>query len=96
MDKIKIGILRETTKSDDRRVPLTPRQCFQLQQDYPNVEVYVQPCPIRCYEDYDYKAFGIPVQEDVTGCDILMGIKEVAIDKLIEGKTYLFFSHTMK
>jgi saccharopine dehydrogenase (NAD+, L-lysine-forming) len=96
MDKIKIGILRETTKSDDRRVPLTPRQCFELQQDYPNVEVYVQPCSIRCYDDHDYKAFGIPLQEDVSGCDILLGIKEVAVDKLIDGKTYLFFSHTMK
>jgi saccharopine dehydrogenase (NAD+, L-lysine forming) len=95
MDTIKIGILRET-KVDDKRVPLTPRQCFELQQDYPNVKIFVQPCPIRCYTDHDYKAFGIPVVDDLTNCDILLGIKEVAVDKLIEGKTYLFFSHTIK
>jgi hypothetical protein len=32
----------------------------------------------------------------MTGCDILIGIKEVPIDKLIPNKTYLFFSHTIK
>jgi len=33
---------------------------------------------------------------DVSECDILMGIKEVPTKNLIEEKTYLFFSHTMK
>jgi len=36
------------------------------------------------------------VTEDVTGCDILMGVKEVESGKLLPGKTYLFFSHTAK
>jgi alanine dehydrogenase len=36
------------------------------------------------------------VQEDVSDCDILMGIKEVPIQHLIANKTYLFFSHTLK
>lgn len=96
MERIKIGILHETKKADDKRVPLTPRQCFEVMQEYPNVEVIVQPCATRCYSDHDYKSFGIKLQDDVSECDILMGIKEVSNNALIPGKTYLFFSHTMK
>jgi hypothetical protein len=36
------------------------------------------------------------VVEDLTTCDILLGVKEVDIPALIPGKTYLFFSHTAK
>src|SRR5690606_33181210 len=32
----------------------------------------------------------------ITDCDLLLGVKEVPIDKLLPGKTYLFFSHTIK
>jgi len=32
----------------------------------------------------------------MSDCDILLGIKEVPVDQLIPGKTYLFFSHTKK
>ena len=39
---------------------------------------------------------GIEVKEDISACDILMGIKEVPVEQLIPGKTYLFFSHTKK
>ena len=34
--------------------------------------------------------------ENVDHCDILLGVKEVPIEKLIPNKTYLFFSHTIK
>ncbi len=36
------------------------------------------------------------MQDDISGCDILLGIKEVPVSELIPGKTYLFFSHTKK
>ena len=36
------------------------------------------------------------MNEDLTGCDILIGVKEVNIDDLIPTKKYLFFSHTFK
>ena len=39
---------------------------------------------------------GIEVKDNISNCDILFGIKEVPVDELIEGKTYLFFSHTKK
>lgn len=39
---------------------------------------------------------GVEVKEDLSECEVLLGIKEVPVDMLIPGKTYLFFSHTKK
>ena len=39
---------------------------------------------------------GVELQEDLSDCDYLFGIKEVDPVQLIPGKKYLFFSHTRK
>ena len=36
------------------------------------------------------------VTEDLGDCNLLLGIKEVPVDMLLEGKRYMFFSHTKK
>jgi saccharopine dehydrogenase (NAD+, L-lysine-forming) len=91
----KIGILREGKIPTDARAPLTPRQCVEVQQRFP-VEIVIQPSPLRSYHDTEYIAQGIHRQEDLSDCDILLGVKEVPVDHLIPGKTYMFFSHTIK
>jgi saccharopine dehydrogenase (NAD+, L-lysine-forming) len=96
MQKIKIGVLREEKSPPDKRVPLTPLICSELVRKYPQVEIVVQPSKIRCYSDDEYVAFGITLQEDLSDCDILMGVKEVPKENLIAGKKYFFFSHTIK
>lgn len=96
MTKIKIGVLREEKSPPDMRVPLTPLICSELVKQYPGLEIYVQPSPIRCYHDEEYTAFGVPLREDLSDCDILMGVKEVPIEKLMADKKYFFFSHTIK
>jgi alanine dehydrogenase len=96
MQKIKIGVLREEKNPPDKRVPLTPLICSDLVVKNNNLEIVVQPSKIRCYSDDEYTAFGVPLQEDLSDCDVLMGVKEVPIDKLIPGKKYFFFSHTIK
>ncbi|MHB8260451.1 MAG: NAD(P)-dependent oxidoreductase [Bacteroidia bacterium] len=93
---IKIGVLREEKSPPDLRVPLTPLICAELTKQYPNLDIYVQPSPIRCYHDSEYTAFGVKLKEDLSDCDILMGVKEVPLDKLIPNKKYFFFSHTIK
>lgn len=93
---LRIGLIREGKNPPDHRVPLSPEACRRLRAAFPDVEVLVQPSPFRCYRDEEYTAAGIPVQEDLSACDILMGVKEVPIHLLIPGKTYLFFSHTIK
>ena len=93
---IKIGIIREGKVPVDKRVPLIPEHVIQLKQKNTNFNVCVQSSDIRCYADTSYKSLGIEVKENVSDCDILLGVKEVPIPELIADKTYLFFSHTTK
>lgn len=94
--KIKVGILRESKNPPDRRVPVTPAQAVEIKQKYPHVEIFVQPSDLRCYKNEEYRYLDIPLKEDLSHCDILLGVKEVAIDMLIPGKTYMFFAHVAK
>ncbi len=92
---MKIGILREGKLPRDKRVPFTPAQCVILQREF-GVEVLVQPSDWRGFSDDEYRAAGVQLQEDLSTCDVLLGIKEVPIASLIAGKKYFFFSHTIK
>lgn len=96
MNKIKVGVLKETKTPPDRRVVLTPVQVMRVKEQFPHVDVVVQPSDLRCYKDEEYERLGITMQEYLSDCDILMGVKEVDIPTLIPGKKYLFFSHTHK
>lgn len=94
--RLRVGILRETKNPPDKRVPLTPSQIIALQIECPDVEFFVQPSDVRCYSDEEYRYLEIPIQEDLSNCDILMGVKEVDKSTFIPGKTYLFFAHVAK
>lgn len=96
MSALKIGLIREGKIPPDKRVAFTPLQAEEIEQRFPSVKVVCQSSPIRCFRDDEYMAHDITVTADVSDCNILMGIKEVPIDSLIPGKTYLFFSHTLK
>ena len=90
-----IGLIKEEKVPKDVRVALTPQQCVEIQNKYA-VKIVVETSADRCYSNDEYKNEGIELVNDLSNCDIILGIKEVPIDKLIEGKTYLFFSHTKK
>ncbi|HLK30639.1 MAG TPA: NAD(P)-dependent oxidoreductase [Puia sp.] len=93
---ITIGLIREGKIPADNRVALTPAQCKWIHKNSKDVKVVVESSPHRCFSDKEYKMAGVEVKEDISKCDILFGIKEVPVDELINGKTYLFFSHTKK
>ena len=93
---MKVGIIREGKINVDTRVPLTPKQCRYLLDIYPNLQIFVQPSQERCFSDEEYQSQGIPIRENMKECELLLGVKEVPIRKLLPGKTYLFFSHTIK
>lgn len=93
---MKIGLIREGKIPPDKRVPFTPLQVEEIEQRFPQVKVCCEESPIRCFRDEEYRAHGTEVKADVQDCDVLMGIKEVPVDRLIAGKTYFFFSHTIK
>lgn len=93
---MKLGIVRETKTPPDKRVPLTPDHCRQILDEFENVEIYVQPADMRAFSNEEYKNAGITLKEDLSDCEVLMGVKEVEISEMIPEKTYLFFSHTAK
>lgn len=91
----KIGIIKEGKVPIDRRVPLTPQQAKFIADNF-ETEVVVQSSDIRCFTDDDYRVAGLSVVDNIDDCDIILGVKEVPIEKLIPGKTHFFFSHTIK
>jgi saccharopine dehydrogenase (NAD+, L-lysine-forming) len=93
---LKVGIIREGKVPHDKRVPFTPDQCAMISKEFPNVELIIQPSEWRSFKDEEYVKAGVTLQEDVSDCDILIGIKEVQKQDLIPGKKYVFFSHTIK
>jgi saccharopine dehydrogenase (NAD+, L-lysine-forming) len=96
MKNIKVAIIREGKVPHDKRVPLIPSQCKQVISENPGIKLVVQPSPWRAFKDEEFEKEGITLQEDVSDCDILIGIKEVPLVDLIPEKTYMFFSHTIK
>ena len=93
---MKIGVLKEEKIPADKRVPLTPKQCRQLLETYRDIKISVQSSSIRCFSDAMYIAEGITIVDDLSDCDVLIGVKEVPKESLIANKTYLYFSHTIK
>ena len=91
-----IGLIREGKIPADNRVALTPAQCKWLVRHFADVQIIVQSSPHRCFSDEEYVQAGITVSEDLTTCNLLVGIKEVPINALVADKRYLFFSHTRK
>lgn len=96
MNQVKLGIIREGKVPPDKRVPLTPKQCKLVEMKFPHVKVLVQTSGVRAFKDEEYVAEGIEVVNDLSDCDIIMGVKEVNIEDLIPRKKFLFFSHTIK
>lgn len=93
---MKFGIIREGKNPPDRRVPMSPRQCLLFLESFPQSQLVIQPSPIRCFSDQEYLDAGLTLQEDLSDCEVLLGVKEVPQEMLIPQKTYLFFSHTYK
>lgn len=93
---MKFGIIRERKNPPDRRVVFSPEALQTLQQNYPKASIVVETSPIRVFTDEAYREAGFTISEDLSDCDVLIGVKEVPVESLIPNKTYFFFSHTIK
>lgn len=92
---LRVGVRREDKNEWERRAPLTPDHLTELIETH-GLEFAVQPSPIRVFPDRDYRAAGAAIDEDLAGCRLILGIKEIPPSELRAGKTYLYFSHTSK
>ena len=91
-----IGVIKEGKMPPDQRVPLTPAQCAAWNAAHPDVQIVVQSSDVRRIQDEEFRAEGVKVLDDVSACDVLLGVKEVPVEEILADKTYFFFSHTYK
>ena len=89
-----IAVIREGKVPPDSRAPLSPAQIAKLRAR--GVDIVVQPSAGRIYKDQEFTDLGIPLVEDISDRELLLGVKEVPVDLLIPGKTYCFFAHVAK
>ena len=93
-DKI-IGIRREDKNEWERRTPIVPSHARELREKY-GIHTIVQPSRIRVFSDDEYKSAGAEVNEDLSRANVIFAVKEIPPHFFQEGKTYIFFSHTIK
>jgi len=93
---VKIGLIKERKNPPDKRVAFIPDQCSLIQSKYPQIQFYIERSEIRSISDEMYAGSGLKVGAEIQDCDLFFGIKEVPPEYLIPGKTYFFFSHTIK
>ncbi|WP_397447409.1 NAD(P)-dependent oxidoreductase [Polaribacter sp. R77954] len=93
---MKFGIIKERKNPPDRRVVFSPSKLQEFQNQFPKATIKVETSDIRVFSDNAYKNVGLEVTEQMSDCDVLLGVKEVPIDALIPDKKYFFFSHTIK
>jgi alanine dehydrogenase len=91
----RIGIRREDKDPWEARVPLIPEDVARLTGSG-SVEIVVQPSPQRVFTEDEYVRAGARVDEDLSACDIVLAVKEIPLGLFSPGKTYAFFSHTIK
>jgi alpha-aminoadipic semialdehyde synthase len=90
-----IGLRREDKNEWERRAPLTPSHVARLVQEE-QLAIVVQPSTQRAFADADYAEAGATVQDDLASAGVILAVKEIPLALLQPGKTYLFFSHTIK
>lgn len=91
----RVGLRREDKNEWERRVALTPDHVAEL-AERDDLAVTIQPSERRAFPDRDYRAAGAVIDEDLSACDVIFGIKEVPPDKLVPGRPHAFFSHVIK
>ena len=90
-----IGIRREDKNEWEKRVPLIPDDVTELKQKY-GIHTIIQPSKIRAYSDGEYRKAGAEINEDLSKANVILAVKEIPTTMFIKGKTYMFFSHTIK
>lgn len=93
---MKFAIIKERKNPPDRRVVFSPLKLAEAKRQFQEADFKVESSDIRIFPDNQYTDQGFEVVNDVSDCDVMIGVKEVPIENLIPNKKYFFFSHTIK
>lgn len=93
---MKFGLLKERKVPADKRVVFSPTMLLEFKKQFPDAEIVVESSEVRIFNDEEYTALGFQVINDLSDCDVLLGVKEIPVEALLPNKSYFFFSHTIK
>jgi alpha-aminoadipic semialdehyde synthase len=91
---MKFGVRCEDKSQWERRAPLVPEDLKALRDE--GIQAVVQTSPRRAFSDQEFTMAGVPVQAELSDCDVVIGIKEIPPENLEPEKIYLFFPHVIK
>ncbi len=89
------GIRHEDKYAPERRTPLVPDDVRFLTSEH-DIPVKVETSPKRVFTHREFEAAGAEVTGDLSGCDIILGVKEMPVGYFRKGKVYVYFSHVIK
>ncbi len=90
-----IGIRHEDKYVMERRVAIIPEHVKKLVEEQ-GLEILVESSKKRIFTDDEFAEAGAKIVKDVRKAPVIFGVKEMPIDYFEDGKTYIFFSHTIK
>ncbi|BBO67709.1 alanine dehydrogenase [Desulfosarcina alkanivorans] len=79
----------------ERRAPIVPADLADILAATGG-RAFVETSDKRFFGMDRYTAAGASACTGMADGDVIFGVKEIPIEKIIDGKTYLFFSHTIK
>lgn len=91
-----LGIIEEGESKWERRAPITPRGCQFLLETVPRLSIHVQSSINRHFSDVEYRKVGCKIVDQLQDCNLILGVKQVKPECFSQGKTFAFYSHTIK
>ncbi|OYD14095.1 hypothetical protein CH333_09020 [candidate division WOR-3 bacterium JGI_Cruoil_03_44_89] len=88
------GIRREDKNRWEARVPIVPSDMEELIKE--EIEFYIQPSKIRAFGEDEFEEIGAHIEEDLSPCPVILGVKEMPAKFFKDGGTYIFFAHVIK
>jgi alpha-aminoadipic semialdehyde synthase len=79
----------------ERRSTIVPRDLKEI-VEISAAESYIQKSEKRYFSLDEYQKAGARETDSMMPGDIIFGVKEIPVEKIIDNKTYFFFSHTIK
>lgn len=91
----KLLIRAEDKNIWERRAPLIPDDVCSIIKDS-GAEIFIEKSKKRFFTESAYVKAGAELVDDMESGDVIFGVKEIPVEKLLDNKIYGFFSHTIK
>ncbi len=89
-------LIRAEDKNEwERRTPLVPDDLKDILQNE-KTRAFVETSPKRVFKEEEYAEIGAEICSDMEPGQVILGVKEIPREKILNNRTYLFFSHTIK